>query len=97
MYDAVPTRVFPNLAHDRMALKLNGKDNNLRRADFKTLATTARLKTTAADELFDELCAEMKEAVDGVTLPALASSGQKGKEAADQALEIIRQRLADLS
>ena len=28
LYDAVTTRVFPNLKHDRMALKLNGKDDN---------------------------------------------------------------------
>ena len=41
LYDAVTTRVFPNLKHDRLALKLNGKDENLRRADFLALATTA--------------------------------------------------------
>jgi serine/threonine protein kinase HipA of HipAB toxin-antitoxin module len=37
LYDAVTTRVFPRLARDRMALKLNGKDDRLRRADFKAL------------------------------------------------------------
>ena len=35
LYDAVTTRVFPRLERDRMALKLNGKDDRLRRADFK--------------------------------------------------------------
>ncbi|TIO20575.1 HipA domain-containing protein, partial [Mesorhizobium sp.] len=35
LYDAVTTRVFPRLEKDRMALKLNGKDDRLRRADFK--------------------------------------------------------------
>ena len=29
LYDAVTTRVFPRLERDRMALKLNGKDDNL--------------------------------------------------------------------
>jgi serine/threonine-protein kinase HipA len=32
VYDAVTTRVFPRLENDRMALKLNGKDNNLRKS-----------------------------------------------------------------
>jgi len=35
LYDAVTTRVFPRLKQDRMALKLNGKDDRLRRADFR--------------------------------------------------------------
>src|SRR4029079_4751209 len=30
VYDAVTTVAFPNLEHDRMALKLNGKDNRIR-------------------------------------------------------------------
>ena len=38
LYDAVTTRVFPGLAGDRMALKLNGKDDRLRRLDFLMLA-----------------------------------------------------------
>ena len=29
VYDAVTTRVFPHLEHDRMALKLNGRDDKL--------------------------------------------------------------------
>jgi serine/threonine-protein kinase HipA len=33
LYDAVTTRVFPRLQRDRMALKLNGKDDRLRRAE----------------------------------------------------------------
>jgi serine/threonine-protein kinase HipA len=41
LYDPVSTRVFPNLKRDRMALKLNGKDDSLRRADFQTFARTA--------------------------------------------------------
>ena len=44
LYDAVTTRVFPNLKHDRMALKLNGRDDNLRRPDFQAMARTAGLK-----------------------------------------------------
>jgi serine/threonine-protein kinase HipA len=34
LYDAVTTRVFPGLAGDRMALKLNGKDDRLTSSGF---------------------------------------------------------------
>jgi serine/threonine-protein kinase HipA len=94
MYDAVTTRVFPNLAHDRMALKLNGKDDKLRRADFKTVATRASLKAATADEIIDELIAAMKNAVDKVRLPVLAHDGPDGQAVASQVLDIVRSRLA---
>src|SRR5260370_7862610 len=55
MYDAVTTRVFPNLAHDRMALKLNGKDDKLRHADFKTLPTRPTLKPTTPTQITHRL------------------------------------------
>jgi serine/threonine-protein kinase HipA len=94
MYDAVTTRVFPNLAHDRMALKLNGKDDNLRRADFKTVATRAGLKAATADEIIDGLIAAMTNAVDKVSLPVLAHYGPDGRAVAGQVLDIVRNRLA---
>jgi serine/threonine-protein kinase HipA len=94
MYDAVTTRVFPNLAHDRMALKLNGKDDKLRRADFRTLATTAGMKAADADDAIDALLDDMKEAVAGVKLPVLRYYGPEGKIVADRVLEIVRNRLA---
>jgi serine/threonine-protein kinase HipA len=94
MYDAVTTRVFPNLAHDRMALKLNGKDDRLRRADFKTLATRAGLKAATADEIIDGLMAAMRNTVDKVSLPVLAHYGPDGQGVADQVLDIVRNRLA---
>jgi serine/threonine-protein kinase HipA len=43
VYDAVTTRVFPGLEHDRMALKLNGRDARLAPEDFETLARTIDL------------------------------------------------------
>jgi serine/threonine-protein kinase HipA len=93
LYDAVTTRVFPNLAHDRMALKLNGKDDKLRRTDFRTLAATAGMKAADADEAIDGLIEDMKEAVDGVKLPVLANYGPDGRAVAEQVLEIARKRL----
>jgi serine/threonine-protein kinase HipA len=94
MYDAVTTQVFPNLAHDRMALKLNGKDDRLRRADFKTVATRAGLKAATADEIIDGLMAAMKNSVDKVSLPVLAHYGRDGQGVANQVLDTVRNRLA---
>jgi len=42
------TRAFPNLRHDRIALKVNEEDDNLRRTDFRAQAVTARLTRDAA-------------------------------------------------
>jgi serine/threonine-protein kinase HipA len=93
-YDSVTTRVFPNLAHDRMALKLNGKDDNLRRADFRTVAIRAGLKAGLADEIIDGLIAAMNGAIEQVTLPPLQNVGPDGKTVAGQVLDIVRMRLA---
>ena len=94
MYDAVTTRLFPNLAHDRMALKLNGKDDKLRRADFRTVATRAGLKAATVDEIIDGLIAAMKNAVGKVSVPVLAHDGPDGQAVANQVLDIVRNRLA---
>ena len=97
MYDAVTTRVFPKLAHDRMALKLNGKDDKLRRADFRALANTAGLRAAVADRLIDTLSADMEEALDGTSLPSLSNYGPDGHAVADQMLELVGKRLKDFS
>ncbi len=49
LYDAVTTRIFPGLAGDRMALKLNGEDDRLRLRDFLTMAHTIGLPGSEAD------------------------------------------------
>ena len=49
LYDAVTTRVFPLLERDRMAIKLNGKDDRLHRSDFKALAGTIGIRAADAD------------------------------------------------
>ena len=53
LYDAVTTRVFPQLEHDRMALKLNGKDDRLKRADFLRLAATGGMSSAEAQSAID--------------------------------------------
>ena len=69
LYDAVTTRVFPKLKHDRLALKLNGKDDNLRRADFQALATTAGLRAGDAEGAVDEVVQRLRGALDGIAVP----------------------------
>lgn len=96
MYDAVTTRVFPNLGHDHMALKLNSKDDKLRRADFKAVATRAGLKAAATDDLIDRLTSALATALESITLPALPRHGPDGEAVAAQVMDIARERLAQL-
>jgi serine/threonine-protein kinase HipA len=93
LYDAVTTRVFHRLERDRMALKLNGKDDRLRRADFRALASTAGLRATDADEAIDDMIEHMKQATDGVALPKLQDYGPEGEAMAAKMLEICRKRI----
>jgi serine/threonine-protein kinase HipA len=94
LYDAVTTRVFPRLARDRMALKLNGKDDKLRRADFRTFAATAGLKAADTDATMDKLIEQMGLAIGNTGLPELAGYSPDGERMAEQMFEIIRSRLA---
>jgi serine/threonine-protein kinase HipA len=96
LYDAVTTRVFPNLKHDRMALKLNGKDDNLRRADFRTLATTAGLRAGAADTAIDDMLQRLRDAVDRIALPKSLGITDDARAMVTDVLEICRARVEAL-
>jgi serine/threonine-protein kinase HipA len=89
----VATRVFPRLQHDRMALKLNGKDDHLRRADFRELAGTAGVRASAAGAAIDETLRRMKEAVDSIALPDLSDHGAEATAMVEKMVAIIRARL----
>jgi serine/threonine-protein kinase HipA len=89
LYDAVTTRVFPRLSGDRMALKLNGKNDDLRRRDFRTFASTAGIGAAEADAAIDSLLAELRAAVDRATLPRLADYGPNGQKMAEHMLGIV--------
>lgn len=93
IYDTVTTRVFPGLAHDRMALRLNGKDDRLRRADFKTLATTIGVKASDADTALDELKHTLSEAIDAITLPRIITTSERAAETISSMQELIRARV----
>ena len=92
VYDAVTTRVFPRLGNDHMALKLNGKDDGLRRRDFRTLAATAGINAATADAVIDGLLASMQIALDRVALPGLEDYGPNGQRLAEEMLDIVRAR-----
>jgi len=93
LYDAVTTRVFPNLRHDRMALKLNGKDDNLRRADFRALAATASLRAGIADVAIDEVLQRMGGGVDRITLPEAIEHTAAAANLVKEMLDICRRRI----
>jgi serine/threonine-protein kinase HipA len=94
LYDAVTTRVFPRLQRDHIALKLNGKDDKLRRADFQKFAATAGIKTSEAAGVIDELLEQMKGAIDKIALPLLPDYGPNGEQVIEETLEIARSRLS---
>ena len=54
VYDTLTTRVFPRLEHDRMALKLNGKDERLKRADFLGVSAIAGLRAADTNAAIDD-------------------------------------------
>ena len=71
VYDTLTTRVFPGLEHDRMALKLNGKDERLRRADFVAVATLAGLRAADANVAIDEMLQRLGVALESILVPTL--------------------------
>jgi serine/threonine-protein kinase HipA len=95
LYDAVTTRVFPRLERDRMALKLNAKDDRLRRADFRTTAGIIGIRAADADGALDELVSLLRPCLDEITLPPVAPAGSPVNEAAQRMLVLVRKRLDD--
>jgi serine/threonine-protein kinase HipA len=77
-----------------MALKLNGNDDKLRRADFRTFAATAGLRAGDADAAMDALLEQLGRAVGKTGLPMLAGCGPDSERMAEEMLEIVRVRLA---
>lgn len=97
LYDAVTTRVFPSLERDRMALKLNGKDDRLRRADFKALAATAGIRAGNADRAIDAVAQAVDAAAANLTVPPLIAPGSPAAEAAVTIRHLVAERVASLS
>lgn len=94
VYDTLTTRVFPRLKHDRMALKLNGKDQRLRRADFLAVSALAGLRASDTNAAIDDVLDLMRAAIAAITLPTLPGYGPSGEAAVTRTLEICRERIA---
>lgn len=93
LYDTVTTRVFPGLEQDRMALKINGKDERLRRSDFRALVSTTGLRAADADAALDEMVNGLRSALDSLALPDLSSYGPACKSAVERMLALCRERI----
>lgn len=92
-YDTLTTRVFPNLEHDRMALKLGGKDERLRRADFVALATVAGLRAGDANAAIDDVVARLASAIDGIAVPPACVRDAASAAMVGKTLDLCRERV----
>ena len=90
LYDAVSTRVFPKLANDRMALKLNGKDDRLTRADFRAAAATLGIPVSRAEASCSELVEILAAKATRLHLPAFVR--REAKATCDAFVEIVEKR-----
>lgn len=89
LYDAVTTRVFPGLAGDRMALKLNGKDDRLTRQDFLALARTIDLSLTRAEMAVAGVTSRVKEVAPTLALPGFAGNVEAARTAQQKVETIV--------
>ena len=97
LYDALTTRVFPGLDHDRMALKLAGKDEGLTLRDFETLALTIELPARMARDVIEQLRSALAAAIDTVALPDLVRADSKASATAAAVLDIARSRVEKMA
>ncbi|QHL92026.1 type II toxin-antitoxin system HipA family toxin (plasmid) [Sphingomonas changnyeongensis] len=96
LYDAVTTRVFPGLGVDRMALKLNGKDDRLTRQDFVALARTIGLTVGDAETAMSEIVDRLAKGVQALRLPAFASQSHAARCAQGKVSALIEARCVGL-
>jgi serine/threonine-protein kinase HipA len=97
LYDAVTTRVFPGLGSDRMALKLNGKDDRLNAQDFLALARTIGLTAGDAEAAIIELAARLAESAVTPRLPDFAGRSEAAKSAQEKVIAIVSERSAAIA
>jgi hypothetical protein len=56
-------------------------------------ARTALLKATDADAIIDNTLAQVGQAIERISLPALSAYGSNGRQLAEQMFEIIHSRV----
>ena len=94
VYDAITTQVFPGLETDRMALKLNGRDDRLRPDDFIVLARTMELSLGWARGAIAESARRVSDAVRAIALPQPFAI--EGDRMLDRIREIVTTRAEPL-
>jgi serine/threonine-protein kinase HipA len=92
LYDAVTTRVFPGLGVDRMALKLNGKDDRLTRQDFLALARTIGLTAGDAEAAMDQIADRLAKRIPTLSLPAFTRQSEAARSAQDKVIALVEAR-----
>lgn len=97
LYDAVTTKIFPLLEHDRMALKLAGKDDRLKRADFLKLAATAGIAAGKANAAIDRTLVEFGRGLAGLAVPRIQRLDSEVAAKADQMVSLCRERFESFS
>lgn len=96
LYDAVTTRVFPGLGVDRMALKLNGKDDRLTRQDFLALARTIGLTARDAEAAIGEIIERLASRVKTLRLPTFADQSAAAQGVREKVVALVEARCAGL-
>ncbi|KEJ94330.1 serine/threonine-protein kinase HipA [Pseudosulfitobacter pseudonitzschiae] len=94
VYDAVTTRVFPGLEHDRMALKLNAKDDRLQRRDVLQVAVVAGLTAVGVNDAIDRFLQQFAHAADALHVPDLPGIDRDITQRAAAMIAICKERLA---
>jgi serine/threonine-protein kinase HipA len=90
VYDAVTTRLFPGFEQDRMALRLNGKDDRLTPDDFMTLARTLELPMARAGALMAACARRLADADIALTAPPRFAAA--AERVADRIRRIVAER-----
>ncbi|MEZ5447346.1 MAG: HipA domain-containing protein [Gammaproteobacteria bacterium] len=93
LYDSVTTRVFPGLKKDRLAIKINGKDDRLQYRDFIDFATTAGIKSSEADSAITQILDALRTGIDRFSLPHALMFGDTEQQMVTQMLDICRSRI----
>ncbi len=79
-----------------MALKLNGKDDRLRRRDFLMLARTIGLPGAEAEVALADLTAQLSRRAGTLDLPEFAQGWQPANTMRDRVISIVAERSAAL-
>jgi serine/threonine-protein kinase HipA len=91
---AVTTRVFLGLATDRMALKPNGKDDRLTKADFLAMARTIGVAGGRAEAVLTVIATRLATGAATLNLPDMVAHSQISETVRGSVVAIVIKRSA---